>query len=53
MAPTNCLSMKAMVQILEGDGNSLLKPLNPFTTIAPNVIDRQRQVRQELEIIPE
>ncbi|XP_073021341.1 rust resistance kinase Lr10-like isoform X2 [Primulina eburnea] len=51
--PTDRPSMKSVVQMLEGDGNSLATPPNPFpATNTPKFTARTHQ-QTELEIIPE
>ncbi|XP_073310150.1 rust resistance kinase Lr10-like isoform X1 [Primulina huaijiensis] len=54
--PNDRPSMKTVVQMLEGDGNNLTIPPNPFpATITPNSIARMpgRHHQTELEIISE
>uniref|UniRef100_A0A2N9HRX0 Protein kinase domain-containing protein n=1 Tax=Fagus sylvatica TaxID=28930 RepID=A0A2N9HRX0_FAGSY len=54
--PVDRPSMKVVVQMLEGEGDNLTMPPNPFASIGPtriNVSMPARRLNQELEVIPE
>uniref|UniRef100_A0A2N9EPQ9 Protein kinase domain-containing protein n=1 Tax=Fagus sylvatica TaxID=28930 RepID=A0A2N9EPQ9_FAGSY len=54
--PVDRPSMKVVVQMLEGEGNKLTMPPNPFASIGPTTINPgmpARRLNQELEVIPE
>ncbi|KAM3682001.1 hypothetical protein ACJW31_12G039500 [Castanea mollissima] len=54
--PVDCPSMKVVVQMLEGEGDKLTMPPNPFASTNPtrtNVSMPARHLNQELEVILE
>ncbi|GMY20138.1 rust resistance kinase Lr10-like [Fagus crenata] len=54
--PVDRPSMKVVVQMLEGEGNKLTMPPNPFASTGPTTINASmlaRRLNQELEVIPE
>ncbi|GMY07488.1 rust resistance kinase Lr10-like [Fagus crenata] len=54
--PVDRPSMKVVVQMLEGEGDKLTMPPNPFASIGPtriNVSMHARRLNQDLEVIPE
>ena len=54
--PVDGPSMKVMVQMLEGEGDKLIMPPNPFASTGPtriNVSMPARRLNQELEVILE
>ena len=54
--PVDRPSMKVVVQMLEGEGNKLTMPPNPFASTSPtkiNVSMPTRRLNQELEVILE
>ncbi|KAK7848907.1 rust resistance kinase lr10 [Quercus suber] len=54
--PVDCPSMKVVVQMLEGGGDKLTMPPNPFASTGPtkiNVNMPARRLNQELEVILE
>jgi serine/threonine protein kinase len=52
--PVDRPSMKVVVQMLEGEGDNLTMPPNPFASTGPTRISMPaRRLNQELEVIPE
>ncbi|GMY07538.1 rust resistance kinase Lr10-like isoform X1 [Fagus crenata] len=52
--PVDRPSMKVVVQMLEGEGDNLTMPPNPFASTGPARISMPaRRLNQELEVIPE
>ncbi|KAH7856044.1 hypothetical protein Vadar_032034 [Vaccinium darrowii] len=54
--PIDRPSMHVVIQMLEGDGNTLIKPPNPFASTTPMMVTGQaseRRITNELEIIVE
>ncbi|KDP22160.1 hypothetical protein JCGZ_25991 [Jatropha curcas] len=51
--PVDRLSMKAVVQMLKGEGNKLTMPPNPFASAVSNANVTRRHLHQDLAVIPE
>ncbi|KAH7856081.1 hypothetical protein Vadar_032517 [Vaccinium darrowii] len=54
--PIDRPSMHVVIQMLEGDGNTLIRPPNPFASTTPMMVTGQaseRRITSELEVIAE
>ncbi|XP_075648572.1 rust resistance kinase Lr10-like [Castanea sativa] len=54
--PVDRPSMKVVIQMLEGEGDILTMPPNPFASTGPTIVNASmlvRRLNQELEVIPE